>query len=294
MPFERWGSLSVDDHVDPESLAASVLLYDRLVIPVMTAQPDRDERGYWISKGWDPELQSARLEQLEELGVPRPWNKARRDAYRTRVAALKAEQGDAARIDHKHLTRMILAQEKVINIPPGVDGVTVVAAYNSFSGLAQDFPVAEVKDHIAAQAYLLSRRLAVPDLPTDVLLRETVKLSKDADFRQRRADLFDWQELAAARQWSPADTVGRISSMTDHYNAKVTEAFGTVRWRFAFTLSGIALGFATGGPIGAGAAAALSLVQFVKLDSKPAIEAGSSQPAAMFHDMETRIGIKLH
>jgi hypothetical protein len=55
----------------------------------------------------------------------------------------------------------------------------------------------------------------------------------------------------------------------------------------------MALGFATGGPIGSRAAAALSLAQFVKLDSNPAIEAGSSQPAAMFHDIATRLGIKL-
>ena len=216
-----------------------------------------------------------------------------RDVYRTRVEALKAEQHDAAHIDHKQATRMVLAQEKVISKPPGVEGVAVVAAYNSLSALTQDFPVADVKDHVGAQAYLLSRRLAVPDLPADVLVREAVKLSSDKDFRRRRSDLFDWQELAAARQWSPQETVERISDMTDRYNAKVREACGTVRWRFAFTLFGIGIGFASSGPIGAGAAAALSLVQFVKLDRKPAIEAGSTQPTAMFHDLETRLGIKL-
>lgn len=293
MSFERWGSLSVDDHIDSESLAANILLYDRLVIPVMTDQPDRDERAYWVSKGWNPELQAERLDQLGALAVPRPWNKARRAHYRTRVDELRAEQGDAAQIDHKHVTRMILAQEKVVNKPPGVEGVAVVAAYNSLAALAEDFPVADAKDHLAAQAYLLSRRLAVPDLPRDVLIRESVKLSSDEEFRRRRSELFDWQELAVARRWSPEETVQRISNMADRYNAKVEEAVGTVRWRFAFTLFGIALGFATGGPLGAGAAATLSLVQFVKLDRTPTIEAGSSQPAAMFHDVETRLGIKL-
>ena len=57
MKFERWGSLSVDDHLDTRALVANVLLYDRLVVPVMTEQPDRNERAYWISKGWDPDLQ---------------------------------------------------------------------------------------------------------------------------------------------------------------------------------------------------------------------------------------------
>jgi hypothetical protein len=294
MSFERWGSISVDDHVDTQALVANILLYDRLVIPVMSGQADRDERGYWISKGWDPALQSKRIDQLEELAVPRPWSKTRREAFRTRVEQLKAEQHDAEAIDHKHITRMILAQEKVLNKPPGVDGVKVVAAYNSAAALNRDFPVTDAKSHLAAQAYLLTRKLAVPDLADqEVLLREAIKLSKDADFGAKRGDLFDWQELAFAKQWSPEETLQRLSEMTARYNAKVKEATGTVRWKFAFTLFGIGLGFATGGPIGAGAAAALSLVQFAKLDRKPAIEAGSTQPAAMFHDIETHLGIKL-
>ena len=54
MAFERWGSLSVDDHVDTASLVANVLMYDRLVVPAMTPQADRDERAYWVTHGWDP------------------------------------------------------------------------------------------------------------------------------------------------------------------------------------------------------------------------------------------------
>jgi hypothetical protein len=294
MSFERWGSISVADHVDTEALIANILLYDRLVIPVMTEQTDRDERAHWLSEGWDPELQLKRIGQLEDLAVPRPWSKLRREAFRTRVDELTAEQHDANAIDHKHVTRMILAQETVLNKPPGVHGVTVVAAYNSITALNDDFPVVNATDHLSAQAYLLSRRLAVPDSADhEVLLRETIKLSKDRDFGARRNDLFDWQELAVARQWSAEETVERISEMTDRYNARVKEATGRVRWKFAFTVFGIGLGFATAGPIGAGAAAALSLVQFVKLDRKPTIEAGSAQPAAMFHDVETRLGIKL-
>ena len=78
MPFERWGSLSVNDHVDTQALVANVLLYDRLVAPVMTEQVDRDERAYWISRGWDPDLQQRRLETLEDLAIRRPWDAARR------------------------------------------------------------------------------------------------------------------------------------------------------------------------------------------------------------------------
>jgi hypothetical protein len=47
MLIERWGSLSVLDHIDAASLATNVLVYDRLVFPVMAARPDRDDRAYW-------------------------------------------------------------------------------------------------------------------------------------------------------------------------------------------------------------------------------------------------------
>jgi hypothetical protein len=34
-------------------------------------------------------------------------------------------------------------------------------------------------------------------------------------------------------------------------------------------------------------------IQFLKMDRKPAIEAGSARPAAMFHDMKEKLGIRL-
>lgn len=296
MSFERWGSLSVDDHVDTQALVANILLYDRLVIPVMTEQPDRDERAYWVGKGWDPDLQTDRLALLEELAIRRPWNKARREKFQTRVKQLAAERQDARIIDRKQDTREILAQEQVVEKPPGVQGVTVVAAYNSTAALKDDFSITNAKDHLSAQAYLLSRRLAVPaDLSNpDKSIREAIKLSRDQEFQARRNDLFDWQDLAVARGWRPQDAVERISEMADRYNVMVEDAVGKVRWKFAFTIFGIGIAFATGGLVGAAAAATLSVIQFVKLDRKPVIEAGNTQPAAMFHDIKESLGIQLH
>ena len=143
---------------------------------------------------------------------------------------------------------------------------TVVPAYNSLDSLNEESPVANASDHVEAQAYLLSRRLAIPDLPEDVIVRECVNLSSDADFRAKRSDLFDWQSLALARDWSPEEAVYRICEMTDRYNESVKNACKTVHWRMAFTLCGIGIGFATGGPIGAGAAAALSCFRLIVRD----------------------------
>jgi hypothetical protein len=41
------------------------------------------------------------------------------------------------------------------------------------------------------------------------------------------------------------------------------------------------------------ASGALFLVQFAKFDSSPTLDADSTEPAAMFHDIETRLGVKL-
>jgi len=292
MTFERWGSLSVDDHVNPRALVANILLYDRLILPVMTAQADRDERAYWVSKGWDPDLQRARVDQLQDLAIQRPWDAARRANFRTRVEQLAAERRDA---DPYHATRMILAQEQIGDKPEGVDRITVVAAYNSTKSLTTDFHVANTSESLGAQAYLLSRRLAIPNLPAaEDALKVAIALSRDPAFREKRSALFDWQELAVVQKWTPKETVARISDLTDKYNAAVKDASGKVRWRFAFLISGIAVGFALGGPVGAAATATLSLLEFAKLDRSPAIEAGNAEPAAMFHDIKNRLGLPLH
>jgi len=135
MPFERWGSLSVDDHTNTRALVANVLLYDRLVVPQWTEQADRDEHAYWTKKGWDPDLQAERLEQLGDLAICRPWDNLRRAQFRTRIAQIDAEQRDAL-----STTRMLLAQEQVLDKPMGVHDVLVVPAYNSEASLQKDFP----------------------------------------------------------------------------------------------------------------------------------------------------------
>ena len=70
-----------------------VLLYDRLVVPVATEQPDRDELGYWNVQGWAPDLQSRRLEQLGDLAIRRPWDVERRALFRSRMDELRESSG---------------------------------------------------------------------------------------------------------------------------------------------------------------------------------------------------------
>lgn len=294
MTFERWGSLSVADHLDIEGLIGNVLLYDRLVVPVATAQPDRDEEAYWETQGWRPQLQKTRLDQLGPLAIQRPWDAARRQAYRSYVAELGAGSTTPSHVDAFGITRRLLAREHVVDKPEGVHHVQVIAAYNSTEAALRDFRVDQVQEQLGAQAFLLTRRLAVPDLPDpEEALVAAIELARDPQFREKRAELFEWQELVVRRGIAPKDVVAELAAMADAYNEKVRAAVGKVRTRLAFTLFGIGMGFATGGVAGAAVGAALSLVQFAMLDGTPAVEAGSTRPAAMFQDVAEKIGARL-
>lgn len=295
MPIERWGSLSVADHIDTGALAINVMLYDRLVMPVLTEQPDRAERPYWEARGWDPDLQEKRLQTLGDLVVKRPWDAALRHRFRDRWAQLQAERGDAQEIDALHLTRRILADEKVRDKPRGAPHVEVIAAYNSSQALAEEFRLGEAADGpLATQAVLVARRLAVPAYArAESTLAAAIELSRDRSFRAKRRALFDWQLQMAQRGVAPADALELLCEKTEAYNAEVRAANRKVHLRWAFAVCGMGLGFARGEPLIAGASAMLSLVQFATLDRQPAIEPGDAAPAAMFHDIAERTPLKL-
>ncbi len=300
MAFERWGSQSVKDHVDTAALVANVLLYDRLVFPVITAESYGDKKPDWIREEWNADLQAKRLDDLGDLAIRRPWNAARHEKFKTRQAELAAEQHDAAIMDSFQLTRKILAQEQVVKKPPGVHDVQVIAAYNSQAAVNEDFQLADtsengVKENLAAQALLITRRLAIPDLPDkEDALRLAVNLSREnTDFRSHRAALFEWQERAATKRVTPKDAVDELAELTDQYNQAVQAAHRKVLWKLAFTVCGVGAALAGGLTAVAGVSAGIALVRFWMFDREPVIDAGDAKPAAMFHDIEARIGVKL-
>jgi hypothetical protein len=283
MPFERWGSLSVEDHVDTKALVANVLLYDRLIIPEWT-----DDLVRWDAKGWDPGLQRDRVRRLGELAVRRPWNAERRQVFQDRFKQLDAEQRDVEQIAMA-ISRRILADEPV-NEAAGRT-VTVVPAYNSKAAAMADFGAEGKAQELTKHGWAFGRRLALPDIPDDEALDRAIALSLDPGFRRKRERLFDWQDEARADGWSPDTSVEKLKQYVDEYNAQVAEASGKVRWRFAFTLFAGAMAFA--GPIGAAAGFIASLVQFAKLDQRVDIPGAVPQPVLMFHDIENALGARL-
>jgi hypothetical protein len=70
---QRWAAFSVRAHKDLGSLAADVLLYDRIILPV----PDNDpERERWIRAQWNPDDIALRVLQSAGRIIPVPWTAA--------------------------------------------------------------------------------------------------------------------------------------------------------------------------------------------------------------------------
>jgi hypothetical protein len=76
---QLWGCYAVNDHIDPHPFVADVLLYDRLVIPVLPEDPTPDEVRQWVN--WQPEKQRRLLGILKGIAHPIPWTHERRDEY---------------------------------------------------------------------------------------------------------------------------------------------------------------------------------------------------------------------
>lgn len=301
MSLERWGSLSVDDHVPDKTrdLVANVLLYDRLVFPVMAEQPDRAELPYWLERGWDPDLQKQRIKTLGALAIERPWTFELRQRFKSRIEQIAAEQRDAAHLGGG-ITREVLAQE-LPPMPPGVAGAQIIPAYNSLAGLRLEGGLSDSAadpppppGQIEQQSLLITRRLAVIDLPEpEASLRLAVDLSSDEAFRKRRHALFEWQQLKAMQGFGAEAVVDELCALTEDYNAAVQAATKKVYWKYAFMVCGVGAGFAFGALPGATAAASLALARFWMFDRKPDAVNDASRPAAMFHDIEQRVGLKL-
>lgn len=137
MAMERWGAMSVEDHLDTGNLIANVVLYDRLVFPA----PAAADLPWWGENKWDPSLLNHRIAQLGQLAIRREWGEARQAAYGELQAASALDYDmDLLTQDQQHHmalgnTRLALAQEELVKLPDGVSDATVVAAFNSWHEL---------------------------------------------------------------------------------------------------------------------------------------------------------------
>ncbi len=300
MSRERWGTFSVIDHRNTAALVPDVLLYDRLIMPVpYDPSSNFDDRVNWEINGWDPQGLERRLEQLGDRAVRKPWDLMRQQLYRSKVEELAATKQDADNFNDSFMvTRIVLAQEQP-QLQPGILRPVVVAAYHSEADFRTDFMLRaapkDPKDSERAHlGLLLGHRLAIPiaEPENEETLLRAIDFSRTSDFLQKRRNLYDWQEQIISQGYAAEEAMIVMEQLIDEYNHCVTKGFRDVYVKFAFTVATITLGIAgaaTLNPLVA-ASAILALVQFTTLDSQPVIQAGKSEPAAMFHDVKKVLG----
>lgn len=296
--LERWGSFSVADHQAGGKLVTDVLTYDRLVLPF---PPDDAERDRWRTRGWDPELLDARLEQLGDRAIKVPWDQYRREQFSTsiqRVSALAADAETAIPTNAAYqMTRRILAQDEKLILPRGVSKVVAVAAYHSLEDLKTEFLLDGERSDPKLLSVLVRNRIAQPVFFADPkrTLELAIAFSRDREFQEKRRALYQWQETSIKNGIAPGRVMEDLEELINQYNNLVRKADQKVTYRLVFTV--IAVGLTVAGALLASplasipfALAAISsgiqLARFATLDRSAVVQAGEAAPAAMFHQID--------
>jgi len=224
--MERWGALSVKDHIDVRALAGDVLLYDRLVVPT---PPDWDV-ARWEQEGWDPEGLKQRLKKLEGLVYRANWGVKEQEGWANEFAELVSDakqfgmepSEEAAML----LTKFRLAQDERVKKGDGIIP-EVVAAFRSekklleairpeltavippqpaptglFSTSGRQSMPAEMRIDV-----IVGTRIVVPNYDNeDDALSAAIDIAKDRTYRERRQTAHAWQRLKVD-EWQKRETI---------------------------------------------------------------------------------------
>lgn len=301
MARERWGTFSVADHKRRRAFVADVLLYDRLIVPY---PPSSHERKDWVKEGWKPDRLDSLLEVLRDDHAIRVlWTEEMHNEFKTRfeLGAWAGFDSDnlagvrERKEDPMQVTRKLLSEDFLPELPEGVTKVWAVPAYPSYYEFNKDSQI-DVRDGSARRVKLqcaLAHRFLVPsgDKPDLQLLKDAVKLADEDDFKGHRAEYYKWQENIIENDISVENAIKEMEQHLEAINKVIRKAKIKVYWKFAFTITSISLSvvpaaFATS-PLAlplAGAGALISLAKFAKLERKPEYQPGIHAPAAMFHE----------
>src|SRR6266700_2017815 len=286
MSREIWATYSVKDHFDRRSLAADVMLYDRLVFPVPQSpdleyeKADPTQHGpvvwsrnpvewrRWEKENWNPEAQESLLKLLEPVVRKVPWDAALQKEWRTEVTDEAATQlpGDAFEATKTVLTR---------DLPAYVTGVNAMGpTYRSIEQLEKELGVSKAgtqrKLPVSALSAVLGWEILVPDDPKlsdDKLLAEAVAfVTDDKDFRNHRTAFWNWQQTYLKDGVTDRESIEKaVKDMRDHLEAQKSAAKKmpikqTTRYAFRIGGPGLALAGLFCGPAGAVAFGAAGVV----------------------------------
>ena len=291
MAIERWGSLSVKDHKNVSGLITNVLLYDRLVMPMYTESDDRDERAYWIEHDWDPDDQLARRKQLGELAVECAWDKHRRERFRDRYKAAVQLNTDA---NGEEITRELLIEDENHKMPEGVNHADVFVAYNSekssLDGIPREKAEIDQLNDYSQIGVLMAHELGVPKIDDqETALKEAINLSRDLEFRTRRAGLYEFQKTCLGQGMSPKSVVAELRDRSRDLNDYLKKQKFKVRKKACFMLAQTLLGAIGGAFIDPYMAMGglITIWQFTDIKNEAnAPLPHHLAPVAGYHDME--------
>jgi len=292
MTIERWGTLSVKDHLNVQGLIADLLLYDRLVFPVFS---DPGERTRWRGKEWDPDLQESLIEDLGvDIAVKAHWDQARRDRYNDLREARRKIAEDAFQT-----TRWILAMDQHLPHPEGAE-VRAIAAYHDLDEGKNDLGLKTLQpDEIA-----LGKLAFVVDPKQDSrdLVLRARDLSREKNYREQRREFYVWQEAtvdAIVRGRRTVDgAVDELRTKADDLNGSVMRYFAdhweSLTAKTVLTVVGVSLPFALGVHEAAGflglVPGAFELVKFGALEVMEPMKKERCEAAAMLVSVKKSLG----
>jgi hypothetical protein len=235
---QRWAAFSVKAHLDLGSLAADILLYDRIILPV----PENDaEYDRWVSARWAPGKLAPLVVQAAGHIIAVPWTAQLQQEWKTRSDAMKGLGKEV----FYGITGVIYAsyppawEEISASLQPGEKPVrkpSLMAGFQSRGEAKAELGLgpAEVakkkmepggRDVDRVVALKVRRMVCEPDIadPEQRFLA-AVSLAENDRFQEARRNLFDWEDALYADGWTPVEVEKNLPGLEEAYADAVRTA----------------------------------------------------------------------
>jgi len=253
---QRWAAFSVRAHRDVGSLAADILLYDRVILPVPEDDPERER---WIRKQWNPDDIALRVVQSAGRIIPVPWTAQLRAEWQSRWDQLRKLGEEVA----YGLTGAVYA-----SYPPawneiaaglGPDQIperkpAVLAGYQSAEEAKAELGLRSLAAAQGAApqpdsnkpggrpvdlvvALYVRRLVEEPKIvdPEEAFLA-AVQLAESDRFQRARRNLFDWEDGLVVDEYTPEEAEKALPGLEETYRDAVRATVRDTRKRWVATL----------------------------------------------------------